>query len=78
MFQKRVLYFDILNIFACFSVICLHHNSIVHSFMGDTAWKQALIVEVLFYWAVPVFLMLSGANLMNYRERYTESVIKSL
>lgn len=34
------------------------------------AWNTSLIVECLFYFAVPVFVMLSGANLMNYRKKY--------
>lgn len=70
--KSRVIYFDILNIFACFAVIFLHHNGIVHNYDVNTiAWKQALGFEVAFYWAVPVFFMLSGATLLNYREKYT-------
>ena len=68
--NKRVLYFDLLNISACFAVICLHHNGIVHEFSNSRVWKESLVIEVLFYWAVPIFLMLSGANLMSYRKRY--------
>lgn len=30
-----------------------------------------MLVEAGCYWAVPVFLMLSGANLMTYRNKYT-------
>jgi surface polysaccharide O-acyltransferase-like enzyme len=71
---KRIIYFDILNIFACFCVILLHHNGIVHDYSVaraiDGAWSQALIVEVLAFFAVPIFLMLTGATLMKYRERY--------
>lgn len=68
--KKRVAYFDILNIAACLAVISLHHNGVVHSYSDSFTWKTALIVEVVAYWAVPVFLMLSGATLMNYREKY--------
>lgn len=71
MAKQRILYFDILNILAAFAVVFLHTNSMVHSFSDTMAWRQALIVEVFLYWAVPVFFMLSGANLMSYRERYT-------
>lgn len=69
--KKRVIYFDVLNILAALAVVFLHANSMVHSFSDTVAWRQALSVEVLCYWAVPIFFMLSGANLMNYRERYT-------
>ena len=68
--NNRIVYFDILNILACLSVVFLHSNSIVHSYTPLRAWKTALIFEVVFYWAVPVFIMLSGATLMKYRERY--------
>ena len=71
---RRIVYFDVLNILACVSVVILHHNGIVHHFSNSTAWNQALVAEVLFYWAVPVFFMLSGATLLNYRERYSTRV----
>lgn len=68
--KKRTLYYDFLNIASCIAVIALHHNSIVHSYADNIAWKTALIVEVAAYWAVPIFIMLTGATLMNYREKY--------
>ena len=72
--QSRILYFDVLNIAACIAVIFLHHNGIVHSFTNTLAWRESLIAECAFYWAVPIFLMLSGANLLNYREKYSTKV----
>lgn len=69
--KSRVLYFDILNILAALSVIFLHCNGNSFRFTADLAWLQAIMVEVFCYWAVPIFMMLSGANLMNYREKYT-------
>lgn len=68
--KKRELYIDMLNIVACFCVICMHCNGIVHIYTGSLAWKQSMVVETIAYWAVPVFFMLSGATLINYRERY--------
>ena len=69
--KQRVVYFDVLNILAMLCVVFLHTNGMVHSFQNTMAWRQALVVEVVCYWAVPIFFMLSGANLMNYRQRYT-------
>jgi len=69
--KQRVLYFDLLNIAACFAVICIHHNGLAHTYAANRVWKECLLAEVGCYWAVPVFLMLSGANLMNYREKYS-------
>ena len=66
-----VAYYDVLTILACIAVIYLHCNGIVHTFSPNAAWDQALIVEVLAYWAVPVFFMLTGAKTLNYRSRHT-------
>lgn len=68
--KERVLYYDIINIFAIVSVIALHCNGIVHLNPSIRAWNTSLIVECLFYAAVPLFFMLSGATLMNYRDKY--------
>ena len=69
--KERVLYYDVLNILACFCVIWLHCNGIVHTYTHDRAWTTSLIVETIAYWAVPVFFMLTGATLMNYRKKYS-------
>lgn len=69
--MKRILYYDLLNICACLSVIFIHCNSLAHVYSNSLGWKQALLVEVGGYWAVPVFLMLTGATLIGYRERYS-------
>ena len=55
--KSRITYFDILNILACFAVLSLHHNGIVHNFNVNTlAWKQSLMVEVLFFGQCLFFL----------------------
>lgn len=68
--KDRIVYFDILNILSIIAVIALHCNGIVHNFSTkySTAWATSLIVECVCYWAVPIFLMLSGANLIKYRK----------
>lgn len=69
--RKAILYLDVLNVLACICVVGMHCNGIVHNFDGSSAWVQSMVVETLSYWAVPVFFMLSGATMMNYRERYS-------
>lgn len=54
--KEKILYYDILNILACICVVAMHCNGIVHSYSNTIEWKSALIVEVVAYWAVPVFL----------------------
>ena len=69
--MKRIVYFDILNVIACFCVVCMHCNGWIHKFIKDDLWGARVLVEVVCYFAVPVFFMLSGATLLNYRQRYS-------
>ena len=71
--MKRIVYFDILNVIACFSVVCMHCNGWIHMFVHDDLWGARVLVEVVCYFSVPVFFMLSGATLLNYRQRYSTS-----
>lgn len=71
MAKKRVLYFDLLNICAALCVIFLHCNGKARDYSETLGWYQALGIEVICYWAVPVFLMLTGATLMGYRDKYS-------
>lgn len=68
--KNRVVYYDCLNIAACISVVLLHCNQMVHTWQPGKNWLFALLIEVLFFWAVPIFFMLTGATLMRYRDRY--------
>lgn len=68
--KQRVLYFDVLNIVACFGVVSMHFNGLTHAYSNSFDWRQALFVDCLFYWAVPVFFMLTGATLMSYPDKY--------
>lgn len=67
--KPRYIYFDILSIVASLAVIFLHCNGIVHQGPAMPHWSQALVVEVVFYWAVPIFFMCSGAKTLAYRNR---------
>ena len=69
--MKRIVYFDILNVIACFCVVCMHCNGWIHLFIKDDLWGARVLIEVVCYFAVPVFFMLSGATLLNYRQRYS-------
>ena len=69
--MKRIVYFDILNVIACFCVVCMHCNGWIHKFIKDDLWGTRVLIEVVCYFAVPVFFMLSGATLLNYRQRYS-------
>lgn len=67
----RKRYVSLLNVLACFSVVMLHANGIFWSHPKGRLWISSLFIETFFYWAVPVFFMLSGVTLLDYRDKYT-------
>ena len=69
--RHKYMYFDLLSIIASFAVICLHCNGIVHWGPQVPHWSQALVVEVVCYWAVPIFFMCTGAKTLAYRDHKT-------
>lgn len=69
--KKRIVYFDWMNAMACFAVVVMHVNSRFWSFSNDARWGLSLLIESLAYPAVGLFLMITGATLIDYRERYT-------
>lgn len=66
----RRTWFDVLSLVACLAVVVLHCTLTVFGSARDAHWRLALVLQGIFIFAVPVFFMMSGANLMRYRERY--------
>ena len=72
--QKNHLdYIDVLNVLASFAVVMLHTNCFWDGPSIGRAWISANFIESFFYWAVPIFFMISGVTLMDYRQRMTTS-----
>ncbi|MBR2789928.1 MAG: acyltransferase family protein [Eggerthellaceae bacterium] len=67
---KRWAFMDVLNVVAIFAVILLHVSLNIFDLQKDTAWNVALVYQCVAIFAVPIFFMVSGANLLGYRERY--------
>ena len=63
-------YITVLNVFAALAVVFLHTNKCFWRFSTERYWATANIIECLFFFAVPIFFMISGATLIDYRERY--------
>lgn len=64
-------YYDLLNIIACVAVVVLHQNGGTYWTFSDTkAWNWSILIETLFFWAVPIFFMLTGATLIGFEDRY--------
>ena len=65
-------YISLMSVVACLAVVVLHTNGCFWHFSGtETYWKIANVIESVFYFAVPVFFMISGATLIDYSDRYS-------
>lgn len=67
--RRRLAYIDALNVLASFAVVMLHLNYCVWAGPAGPSWRSAITIETLFSWAVPVFFMITGTTLMDYRKR---------
>lgn len=63
-------YLQVLGVISCLAVVFLHTNGVFWTFSYERYWITANIIESVCYFAVPVFLMTSGCNLMDYRKSY--------
>lgn len=71
-YQNKHFFLSFLQCICAISVVTLHTNGIFWKFsQTERYWFTANIVESLFYFAVPIFFMITGATLLNYQERYS-------
>lgn len=67
----KKIWIDVLTVISCFAVVMLHTNMKAFWLRPDgRLWLSATFIETLFYYAVPVFFMITGYTLMDYRSRY--------
>ncbi len=64
-------YITMLSVLSAFAVLFLHANGCFWTFSTKPYWQSANIIECVFYFAVPVFFMITGATLIDYPERYS-------
>lgn len=69
--KKRIKYVSVLNAMACIAVVMLHTNGAFWTFSTKKYWISSNFIECLMYFAVPVFFMISGTTLIDYREKYS-------
>lgn len=76
--EKQKEYINVLNVFASLCVVILHCNGCFWEGPGQgRSWYTANLLETLCYWAVPVFFMVPGVTLLDYRGRMnTKTFIK--
>lgn len=64
-------YLNILRVVGAFAVVLLHSNEGLWVFSYDPYWLEATVVQMALFFAVPCFIMISGALLIDYSNRYT-------
>lgn len=69
--NERLIFVDVLNIVSSFAVVLLHTSLNVFTPERSPHWAISLFAQSLAIFAVPVFFMVSGMNLLGYRARYS-------
>lgn len=64
-------YLTHLSVFASLAVVYLHFNGVFWQHPTGWTWITANIIEATCYFAVPIFFMISGCTLIDYRDRYS-------
>lgn len=67
--NKKINYISVLSVISTIAVVILHTNEF-WIFSKEKYWFTANLIECLFYFAVPVFFMITGITLIDYRDRY--------
>ena len=65
--RQRVLYIDALRVLACMFVVVLHQSAqkFDKAAVGSYEWTVFNVYDSLTRWAVPVFVMISGALFLD-------------
>lgn len=69
--KNRVVWLDTLRVLATFGVIVLHVASTGYYSAQGYDWQVSAIFDCLVRWAVPVFVMISGALFLNPQKNVT-------
>lgn len=68
--SNRVKFITVLTVLSCLGVLYLHCNFVFWGFSKTATWIGSNIIESVFYFSAPMFFMISGATLMDYRDKY--------
>ena len=68
--KTHFYYISLLNVLSALAVVLLHANGAFWGYREGRNWAINNIIESVFYYAVPIFFMLTGATLIDYKERY--------
>ena len=59
-----------MSVISAFAVVILHTNGCFWTYSTSRYWFTANIIESVFYFAVPIFFMITGITLIDYRDKY--------
>ncbi len=76
---SRIAYIDALRTLACFAVVILHVAAFKTTDVSFKShdWKVFMVFESLTNWAVPVFVMISGAMMLSKEYSYKDVLKKA-
>lgn len=69
--NKKNNYLTVLSVISCVAVIYLHSNFVIWDNVYTSYFFTSNIIRSIFYFAVPVFFMITGATLLDYNEKYS-------
>lgn len=69
--DNKLAYISVINVVAAIAVVIMHANVGFWLDYRKPFWDVANVIESVFYFAVPVFYMLSGATLIDYQDKYS-------
>ncbi len=69
--NNKLGYISFMSVVSCVAVVMLHTNGCFWLFEPEsTYWASANVIESTLYFAVPIFFMIPGVTLLDYRKRY--------
>lgn len=69
--RNKMFYLTLLSVLSSFAVVLLHTNGCFWDYSIKRYWFTANIIEGLFYFAVPIFFMITGVTLLDYSNKYS-------
>lgn len=69
--QRPMNSLDFISVISALAVTFLHANNCFWTFSRERYWITANIIESVCFFAVPLFFMMSGITLLDYRKKYS-------
>ena len=67
--SRKNSYISCLTFLATVAVVLWHINDGVYSVANSMSWYLTVVIDAAVHFSVPVFFMITGANLIDFRER---------